>query len=220
MNQSVIRYMTAGWIVAMGLIMSGQAVLAGQLEPTPRITVYVYNWAGVEPHTLREAKEIATRVFRNAGVEAVVLDPPLPSENEQTDALEYFFVHILPPAMAKRLGLPAMALGVAPGPPEERGRKTIYVFDHIAERMAQKQLAAWLRGTVSNNVRKGQILGHAIAHEIGHVLLHQSTHAPAGLMRAAWDRQDFQSMIAGQLRFSSDEAGRVRTEVARRGIRR
>lgn len=39
--------------------------------------------------------------------------------------------------------------------------------------------------------RVGIVLGRAAAHEIGHYLLDTSTHAPSGLMRAAFDEWEF-----------------------------
>jgi len=55
-----------------------------------------------------------------------------------------------------------------------------------------------------------------MAHEIGHVLLYQAAHSPAGLMRAQWNRSDFENMVGGNLLFTSEEAARVRAEVRRR----
>jgi len=223
MNKSIIRYLTAGWIGTMGWANLGQAVLADEPEPNLQITVYVYNWAQVEPNTLREAKEVATHIFRKAGVEAALLDHPLPSENEPMDGIELqflqslpFFVHIFPHAMAKPSRLRTTVLGLAPGMPDNQDRNRVYVFDHVAARMAQEQVIARLNRTVFRRANKGQILGHGIAHEIGHILLHQASHAPAGLMRANWDRNDLQDMGMGYLLFTPEEAERLRAEVVRR----
>jgi hypothetical protein len=35
-------------------------------------------------------------------------------------------------------------------------------------------------------VSKGQILGHAVAHEIGHLLMGTNSHSSRGLMRGNW----------------------------------
>lgn len=222
MNLSIVRYLTAAWIgVAFGSL--DRAALASDSEANLRITVYVYNWAQVEPKALRTAKEVATHIFRKAGVEAVLLDLPLPSGNEQTSGMDrpflprpHFLVNIIPQATATRMGLRTMTLGVAPGTPDERGRNQVYVFDHVAERMIQKVVMARLNGAVFPNAAKGQILGHGMAHEIGHVLLLQDSHAPAGLMRANWERNDLQNMVAGDLLFTPEQAERIRTEIVRR----
>lgn len=228
MNKSVIRSfarsLAAGWIGMMAVVNGSQAVWAGEPEPAPQITVYVYNWAQVEPSTLRIAKVAATHIFRKGGVEATVLDHPLPSAEEQGKVLQWvgpsdFFVHILSLPMAERFGFPTRVLGIAPGTTQEPDRNKVYVSDHVAGRMAQAQLMARVKGFVSHNANKGQILGHGMVHEIGHVLLQQASHSPVGLMRANWDRNDMQKMVAGYLLFTPEEAERVREEVSRRNAK-
>ena len=218
MNKSVIRCLAVGWIGTTGWVSLSQAVLADEPEPTPQIAVYVYNWAEVEPNTLREAKEVATQIFRKAGVEATLLDGPLPSKGEQGKVVtpSNFFVQIVSVSMAESYGLPTQVLGIAPGNPQELNRVQVYVFDHVAARMAQAQTMARVKKIVSFNADKGQILGHGMAHEIGHVLLRQASHSPKGLMRANWDRNDMQNVATGKLLFTAGEAERVRAEVSRR----
>jgi hypothetical protein len=221
-STSIIPFFAAGWIGAIGGVNVSQAVQAGGPELAPQITIYVYNWAGVESRTLMKAKAVASGVFRSAGVSAVLLDSPAPSNNEQPDVVEQafprtaFFVHIYSRAMAKRFRLAPTMLGLAPGRPEENDRSTVYVFDHVAGRMAQEQAVARVSKIVSFSADKGQILGHGIAHEIGHALLRQASHSSMGLMRASWDRKDLQNMVSGNLMFTTDEAERIRAEVVRR----
>jgi len=203
-----------------------QTVDAIEPEATPQITVYVYNWAQVESETLRKAKEVASHVFWSAGVEAAVLDPPPASEDEKGNAVGQFlahltfFVHLYTPAMAKRFRFPSTMLGLAPGTPEDQDRTTVYVFDHVAARMAQEQAMARVSNIVSFSADKGQILGHGIAHEIGHVLLYQASHSRTGLMRATWDRHDLQTMVLGELGFTPGEGKQVRAEILRRNAER
>ena len=221
MNKSIIRCLAVGWIGTTGWVSLSQAVVADEPGPTPQITVYVYNWARVEPNTLREAKEVATHIFRKAGVEATLLDGSLSSEEEREKLVtgrhrsSNFFVHIVSLSLAENFGLPTQVLGIAPGTPQEPNRDLAYVFDHVAARLAQEQLKALENRTVFMNANKGYILGHGIAHEIGHVLL-QASHSPAGLMRAQWTRPDFLNMVGRNLHFTSKEAARLRAEVSRR----
>ena len=49
------------------------------------------------------------------------------------------------------------------------------------------------------------VLSYAAAHEIGHLLLGKDAHTPAGLMRANWDRSDFQAMDQLRLQFSNEQ---------------
>ena len=56
-----------------------------------------------------------------------------------------------------------------------------------------------------------RVLGLAIAHEIGHVLLNSNTHAPSGLMRADWSRNELRRKDAAAWQFLDTEAARVRS---------
>jgi hypothetical protein len=63
------------------------------------------------------------------------------------------------------------------------------------------------------SVAPAAVLACAIAHELGHLLLPDGTnggHSRTGLMRAAWDRHDFDRSQQGLLRFSADQAARIR----------
>ena len=221
MNQSSIRYLAVGWIGTMGWVNQGRADVSGVPGPAPQVTVYVYNWPQLEPNTLREAKEVVTRIFRKAGVEATLLDASPTSsrvkgKEPQPLGQTNFFVQILTLPMAESLRLTTEVLGVAPGNPQELNRDQVYVLEPVAERMAREQVKARESHAVFLSASKGQILGHGMAHEIGHVLLHQAAHSPVGLMRSQWDRTDFENMVGGNLRFTSEEAERVRAEVRRR----
>ena len=50
------------------------------------------------------------------------------------------------------------------------------------------------------------ILASVMAHEIGHMLQGIERHSLAGLMRASWSSEDFQSAGRGGLRFSAADA--------------
>jgi hypothetical protein len=65
-------------------------------------------------------------------------------------------------------------------------------------------------------VSKGQILGHAAAHEIGHLLMGSNSHSPHGLMRAGWGTKELQDMAERRLLFSNSEGNRMRVRIAAR----
>ncbi len=52
------------------------------------------------------------------------------------------------------------------------------------------------------------LLASVMAHELGHLLLGPG-HAPDGVMRAAWDGRDLESIRMGRLKFSRVEAVRI-----------
>jgi hypothetical protein len=64
------------------------------------------------------------------------------------------------------------------------------------------------------------LLGRAVAHEVGHLLLGTSSHASAGLMRAAWSQKTLQRDRQDDWVFSSDDARAIREAVRARSARR
>ena len=54
-----------------------------------------------------------------------------------------------------------------------------------------------------------QLLACAIAHEIGHLLIPEAGHSPAGLMRARWQRDDFERADQGLMRFSAEQTALI-----------
>ena len=221
MNKSVIRCfarsLAVGWIGVMAWANGGQAVQASEPEPAPQITVYVNNYAHIKPETLTRAKDVAARIFAKAGVKAVMVDSAS-SESAQVAGVK-LYVNIYSRQMAERLGIPTNFGGVTPGTSNEQNRRLVYVLDDVAERMAHEEVMNRVNGKISRNADKGQILGHTMVHEIGHILLHQASHAPTGLMRANWDRNDLQNVATGDLLFTPGEAERVRAEVLRRNAK-
>ncbi len=61
-----------------------------------------------------------------------------------------------------------------------------------------------------------RVLGLAIAHEIGHVLLNSNTHAPSGLMRADWTRDELHRKDVDAWHFLETEAAQVRSSALAR----
>jgi hypothetical protein len=55
------------------------------------------------------------------------------------------------------------------------------------------------------NLPRIVVLAYAAAHEIGHLLLGDA-HCPQGLMKAAWNVNDFQAMAQNNLHFSHEQA--------------
>ena len=54
------------------------------------------------------------------------------------------------------------------------------------------------------------LLAAAMAHEIGHVLLGSGRHSLSGMMRDRWGKEEYRLAEAGRLRFTPDEAERMR----------
>lgn len=113
MRTSSKRYLTLGLIFTGGFTGLGQSAAADSPDPSSTFTIHVYNHAEVDPKTLMEAEEVATGIFRKAGVESRWAEGALVSEHKQkyspnrrsfgpTDIQ----LDLLPLLMAGRLGLP------------------------------------------------------------------------------------------------------------------
>ena len=217
MNRTKRQYLISGLILAVGLGQSGTAASADQAEPSLTITVHVFNYAQVDQETLSQAKEVATQIFRKVGVDTIWIEQDPNSPQGPSMNASNFQVNILTEQMAKILGLPDTTLGLAPGTPQERGRRQVYVFYHRVEYLAEQQLMALVMDREARaRATKGQILGHAMAHEIGHVLLNLESHSSKGVMRGPWNLNDLQLASHGQLLFTSGQAEVIRAEVVRR----
>jgi hypothetical protein len=96
------------------------------------------------------------------------------------------------------------SLGMAHITPEG-GTYAILLMDLIETLAREQQI-----------VSKGQILGHAAAHEIGHLLMGSNSHSPHGLMRAGWGTKELQDMAERRLLFSNSEGNRMRVRIAAR----
>ena len=56
-----------------------------------------------------------------------------------------------------------------------------------------------------------RVLGLALAHEIGHVLLNSNRHAPSGLMRSDWSRNELRRTDTAAWQFLDGEAVHIRS---------
>lgn len=61
-----------------------------------------------------------------------------------------------------------------------------------------------------------QVLGHVMAHETGHLLLWTKSHAPKGIMKASWSREDLRQIARGQLPFTTQQAELMKTNLITR----
>jgi hypothetical protein len=105
-------------------------------------------------------------------------------------------------------------MGLAPGNGPDR--KIVYIFDSNVEARFRRLLMAHCMGVMDWRVSKGQILGHAIAHEIGHLLLNQQVHSAHGIMRGEWSLEDFRDVTYGKFLFTPPQAEFLRADARRR----
>jgi hypothetical protein len=216
----VLRW-ALGLVLMAGFTGLDQSAAAGSRETSLTVTIHAYNFAQVDGRTLRDAEEVATEIFRKAGVESRWVDSISTSEDMQghpaahgSNNLSNIQLDIVPSLMAERLGLPNNVMGLAPG--TERDRQLIYVLYNRVEAFGRRQQGARMEGSICASASTAQILGHAIAHEIGHLLLNLKSHSDTGIMRGDWGLRDLQDACYGYLVFTPQQAEIIRAEVGRR----
>jgi hypothetical protein len=217
------------WILSAGLVLvSGLTGLdhsAAAAETSPAITIRIRNYAGVAPNILTDAEEVATGIFRSAGIETRWAEVVLTAENSLENSAvrpartpAEIQVSIFPRVMSDRLNIPDNVMGLAPGSGPDR--TIVYIFDRNVEARFWRLMSARGSGRIDRQVSKARILGHAIAHEVGHLLLNQQVHSAYGIMRGAWSFADFREMTRGMLLFSREQAEFLRVDIRRRNTQR
>ena len=160
------------------------------------VVLHLSNAAAVPVPTLVRAQSEVVRVYRDIGVE-IEWSPSGVLRGDQPQAIH---VILIPYETGNLQQRPKAVMGAAIRTPQ--GTQVAYVFYRRVESEAAQYA-----------VSPAFVLACAIAHEVGHLLLpdgFQGGHAPAGLMRACWDRDDFVRADRGQLRFGADQALLIR----------
>jgi len=181
------------WGLAASLsivVVSAQAGLANPGSEVPPLRIWLGNQAAVPPDLLTAAEDSLGTLLRATGVQVVWNDNPA-----QTPRV--LIALIVSERRAKYLKVrDPEALGATFRTGDGPG--TVYVlFERIA------------RAASSHRTDVALVLAYALAHEIGHALLRRG-HASIGIMRGAWDDQEFRLMRGYDLRFSSGEAADIR----------
>jgi len=219
MSKSWHHYLTFGFLLAVGLPEIGTTTLAQPAERKLTINLYVYNYAQVPENILSEAENQAGEIFRKIGVKTLWVQVPFISGEKQLEFLSRrsqnssaldLRISIPRPltvkTMEKHLGVPDHVLGLSMYSKDKPGHLA-YVFYHRVEEFVQAR---------NLHEHKARILGLAMAHEIGHLLLPLHSHSSRGVMRATWDREDFELAARGNLDFTPKQAELIRSEVLRR----
>jgi len=168
------------------------------------VHVLVDDYAAVSAEVLANAEDRAAMIFRQAGVELTWVtrarqmgDPKNQPLSEDTlDQIDYV-LRMLPHSRAK---LKDNALGEA----LTCAPSAAACFANVFYNRVQQR-------TNAEKISLAQVLGHAMAHEVGHLLLGSNSHSSRGIMRAIWSAADIQRMTKGDLLFTSEEVGVLRS---------
>jgi hypothetical protein len=186
------------------------ALLELQGAPQEQLRVFITDAASTPPLVLADAQRRATGLLAAAGVRSSwKVCPPssmLPGRRPCADAGSLAVsVRILRSADAKVWPVERQSCGLAlAGDSDEHGFLAI-VDAGCIERVAGVFHESW-----------STVLGHVMAHEIGHLLLGRESHGSSGLMSARWTADEQASLVRGELRFSSDDAARLRNAMTDR----
>ena len=167
------------------------------------LVLQLSNYSGAPPAIVRQAQEEVTRVYAEIGVPLEWSDP----SDARVDHRPVTRIVLLPYETGdlRRSEKQVMGAAVRTG----GGNAIAYVY----YRRVQTESARY-------QVSTGLVLACAIAHELGHLLLPDATHAPTGLMRACWNRDDFTRADQGQLRFLPDDVARIRAGLSQGASKR
>jgi hypothetical protein len=177
----------AGWAVM--LCLAGQAQAASR----PSVAVLAYNQAGVSADALARAKTEVARIYGEAGIDVIWLDPA------SAGAVRSFTIQLL--IRSRAVGASGSVMGTALGDAHETGGSAFVFLDRV------------LRSAHEREQDVARVLAYAMAHEMGHLLL--PAHAPSGIMRAAWDGDDLRHIANGSLQFTPAQQAALRVKASK-----
>jgi len=214
---------TAKFALLACLILSLRPAFAGP-RPSPsaknanqaitskaRLTLRVYNYAGIDSASLASSEKVASAIFASLGVGTDWVDCPAsrrkvrayPTCNSDMGTTD-LVLRILPRPMAVKLHHSNDSLGFAQTCSESEPACELNVFYDRIDELATK------------GYRADRILGYVIAHEVAHVLIGPA-HSDEGIMRGEWTSPDLQHISLGlSLNFSTDQSRKLRLAVLRR----
>ena len=182
------------FFLILGHLVSAAPIDQNKLE----ITIFVYNSARVSVLDLGVAERQASMVFREAGIttewinctaaEFKVCRPSGPTQ---------FVLHIVAHGKTSTDAVFGLAFLGTDG----RGRYSDVFYDRM-EKMQR-----------DSGANPGRLLGTVAAHEIGHLLLGSHSHSAMGLMSAHWGEGELRRVGMGGLKFSTEQAGRMRVHI-------
>jgi hypothetical protein len=173
------------------------------------LTLRLFNTSSASARDLEEMRQSASQVFDHSGVEIewIACEPGprdsavCPVQSDSAGRTIIFVRLVDEPIQPKRGGnqLHRALLGRA-----NHDSSSVAVFYRSACAMEQD---------APQVVTKGQILGHALAHEIGHLLLASDAHSLVGIMKENYSRDDLFDMGKGHLLFAAKESRVIRKRI-------
>lgn len=205
---------TRRWLLGttLSLLLAANAAQGGAPEPLQRVSVRVYDHAGVPAHVLTRAQRELERLFgrMDLGVDLILcyrhgqLLEATCNLTAQPNELHLAIVETVPKELSgKKMAPETCGFALVTGQAMENTRANI--FYSCVRRSADEA-----------GVAQGVVLGHLMAHEMGHLLLNTKQHSPSGVLRARLRPEDFRLAAQGRLEFTGGETLALRAAVALR----
>lgn len=182
------------------LIFSVFVALAGtasaQITPVAvQVYVQVYDQAGLQPAALHEFVRRTESILVGEGlsIQVKVCNRSIELSCETpTGSVRRLVIRVVAEEAKTMRNVRGLRLGQSLA--DHKGGTYATVFLSPVRDQAAEQNFPWVT-----------ILAYAAAHEIGHLLLGNQAHTPQGLMKAKWDREDYEGMNQGRCHFSSEQ---------------
>ena len=230
---------TCPWLVLATLLLMLAFPVWSQIYvgENPRVVVSVYDDARVPATVLAQAERKAAKIFNRAGLDVVWANCSSSLQDAGRNVLVQVgepssWGLAFEPGDPGRAGAPAPTRAASAN---EAGCARFDWPTHLAVRIVPRSststnevfgvafLSAEGAGCYSDvfydraaelqtasNVGLADILGNVVAHELGHLLLGSNSHAPAGIMRGRWQREELHRMARGGLLFTVEQAEHMR----------
>ena len=199
-----IQRIAVGVLIPLGSWAASRRVPDVPVTQTLRVSVMVFDQAGMPDRLLSEAQERAGTILGKAGVQVEWIDCHRPANAAVCTAeADRIFLTIVTEDNRQVFGEDVLGRSV----PGDHGSHGVYArvfYRHVQAKADQER------------VNPAQILGLAMAHEFGHLLLGPKAHSDEGIMRANWSRRDMELGAKGQLRFTDQQVRLIRADVQSR----
>lgn len=191
----------------MKLMVSGCLAASLTLAATwerPELTVYAYNYAGIETGTVAVSQSEASRIFEQAGLIIRWVDCPgdgieicsTPRDRRHLELRMFKGVRTLP------AGVQPTSLGFSLHPSDGAVGTLANVLVDRVQALA-----------VREGLPLGVLLGHVFAHELAHLMLGAGSHTSLGLMCPSWGKLEFAWAVQGTLALAPADAARIRSNL-------
>ena len=189
-----IRLLTAACFLVCAGGMDAQSLRSGRVSSSAQasMTVRVYNYAGLSRRELTLVESVAADIFRESRIPIRWYDCG-PSSRAEDD-----------PGCGERASLATFDLRICRNC-TSLATSEYGVRGYVVGSMATVSTTWSDEISRSLSVPSEYLLGRVIVHELGHLLLGPG-HAPVGIMKAHWTRDDLRPNNLGMLCFTAQQA--------------